>query len=114
VIRSVTGAEVDEMFAREDLASRRQYLSGHCSIQRAFEISDELLADRRVFFEYEPRELETAWAALMQHPAARASSWTDAYLAAFARKHDYEMATFDRGFKRWADLKLSLLDQPAL
>jgi toxin-antitoxin system PIN domain toxin len=96
------------------LLTNPKVLSGHCSIQRAFEISNELLADRRVFFEYEPPELETAWAALMQHPAAKASSWTDAYLAAFAQKHDYSMATFDRDFKRWADLKLSLLDQPAL
>lgn len=78
-------------------------------VQRAIEISDELLSDRRVSFEYEPPGLETAWTAMMRHPAATASSWTDAYLAAFAQQHDYGMATFDRGFQRWSDLKLGLL-----
>ena len=81
----------------------------HCSIQRAFRNprTNTTCGQRRVFFEYEPLNWRAAWAAMMQHPAAKASSWTDAYLAAFAQKHGYEMATFDHDFKRWTDLKLS-------
>src|ERR1039457_882518 len=37
------------------------------------------------------------------------SSWTDAYLAAFAEAHSYAMVTFDTGFERWPALKLTLL-----
>ena len=37
------------------------------------------------------------------------SSWTDAYLAAFAEAHSYELVTFDAAFQRWPALKLTLL-----
>jgi predicted nucleic acid-binding protein len=83
-----------------------------CTVKRPFAISKELLMDRRTFFESEPPDLESAWAALMQHPAAGISSWTDAYLAAFAQQDGYHVATFDRGFQRWTDLRLSLLSRP--
>ena len=36
--------------------------------------------------------------------------WTDAWLAAVAQAHDWEMTTFDRGFRAFAKLKLRLLD----
>lgn len=35
--------------------------------------------------------------------------WTDAYLAAFAQAADLMLATFDRGFRRFVDLRLVLL-----
>jgi predicted nucleic acid-binding protein len=37
------------------------------------------------------------------------SSWTDAYLAAFAEAHSFTLVTFDTGFQRWPALKLTLL-----
>jgi predicted nucleic acid-binding protein len=37
------------------------------------------------------------------------SSWTDAYLAAFAEVHSYSLITFDTGFERWPALKMTLL-----
>jgi toxin-antitoxin system PIN domain toxin len=87
--------------------------SGAHSIRRAWDVSNELLADKRVFFEYEPPELETAWTGMMNHPTTGPSSWTDAYIAAFAKRCDYEMVTFDRGFRRWSELTLTLLNQLA-
>ena len=86
---------------------------GPYSIRRARDVSNELLADKRVFFEHEPPELEAVWTGMMNHPTAGHSSWTDAYIAAFARRCDYEMVTFDRGFRRWNELTLTLLDHPA-
>ena len=83
--------------------------SGVRSIQQALEIGAEMLADRRVFFQSEPQGLSAAWAAKMQHPAATSASWTDAYLAAFAERHDYEMVTFDRDFQRWRELAVNVL-----
>ena len=78
--------------------------SGACSIARAWEISNEILTDQRAFFEHEPSGLEAMWAAMMSQRSVGASSWTDAYLAAFARQCDYELVTFDRGFHRWPGL----------
>jgi predicted nucleic acid-binding protein len=37
------------------------------------------------------------------------SSWTDAYLAAFAESHSYSLVTFDTAFERWPALNLTLL-----
>src|ERR1700722_4502948 len=91
------------------LTNQKVMRAGVCSIRRAWEISEEILADRRVFFESEPEGLEAAWAEMMRHPNAVTSSWTDAYLAAFARQHDYEMVTFDRDFRRGSELAVSVL-----
>jgi hypothetical protein len=44
--------------------------SGVYPVQRAWNISNELIAGGRVFFEYEPPNLEPVWTAMMMHPAA--------------------------------------------
>jgi toxin-antitoxin system PIN domain toxin len=106
---SVAICRVTQMGLLRLLTNPKVLRAGVRSIQQAWEISNELLADRRVFFESEPHGLEVAWTAAMQHPAAGSSSWTDAYLAAFAQRHDYEMVTFDRDFQRWPDLAVSVL-----
>ncbi len=80
-----------------------------CSVPRAWEVVNELQSDMRVFFETEPLDIERIWSALMNRPGVGASSWTDAYLAAFAHCHNYELVTFDRGFRRWGDLTLRVL-----
>ena len=82
---------------------------GVCSIHRAREISNEVRAEKRVCLDSEPPRIEAAWMAMMQHPAARPSSWTDAYLAAFAQQREYQMVTFDRDFRRWHDIAVSVL-----
>jgi hypothetical protein len=38
--------------------------------------------------------------------------WTEAWLAALALSLDYEITTFDRGFKSFRELKLRLLEMP--
>jgi hypothetical protein len=38
--------------------------------------------------------------------------WVDAWLAALAMSLDYEMTTFDRGFRSFRALKLRLLEMP--
>ena len=79
------------------------------SIAQAWEIFTRLRNDRRLVFAMEPDGVESAWRQLMMQKGVGASSWTDAYLAAFAQEHSYELITFDAGFARWAKLKLSLL-----
>jgi predicted nucleic acid-binding protein len=79
------------------------------SIERAWRVTDELLTDKRLFFEFEPLEVEVVWFSMMSHPTVGPSSWTDGFLAAFAKRYGYQMVTFDQGFRRWTELPLSLL-----
>jgi len=37
------------------------------------------------------------------------SSWTDAYLAAFGDVQSSVLVTFDEGFRRWPDLRTTVL-----
>ena len=46
---------------------------------------------------------------LMSLRAASGSTWTDAYLAAFALETNSRLISFDRGMDRWPGLALELL-----
>jgi len=76
---------------------------------QAWETFAQLRADRRLVFATEPDHVESAWRRLMTQAGVGPSSWTDAYLAAFAEGHSYSLVTFDTGFERWSALKLTLL-----
>ena len=106
---SVAVCRVTQMGLLRLLTNPKVLPPGVCSIHRAWEISNEMRADKRVLFDSEPPNIEAAWMAMMQHPAARSSSWTDAYLAAFAQQREYKMVTFDRDFRRWHDIAVSVL-----
>jgi toxin-antitoxin system PIN domain toxin len=79
------------------------------TIVQAWETFTQLRADRRSVFAAEPDRVESAWRLLMTQAGVGPSSWTDAYLAAFAEAHSYSLVTFDTGFERWPALKLKLL-----
>jgi toxin-antitoxin system PIN domain toxin len=79
------------------------------TILQAWETFEQLRADRRSVFATEPDDIESAWRQLMTETGIGPSSWTDAYLAAFAEAHSYSLVTFDTGFERWPALKLTLL-----
>jgi toxin-antitoxin system PIN domain toxin len=109
---SVAVCRVTQMGLLRLLTNPRVLPSGVYSIDRAWDIANEVLADRRVFFEYEPPELDGVWISLMRHKSAGSNSWTDAYLAAFARQCDFEMVTFDHGFSRWGESAVTILNRP--
>jgi len=67
-----------------------------------------LRRDWRVTFAREPARLESYWMDLMRGGGG-ASSWTDAYLAAFAIGHGYTLVSFDEGFRRWKQLRFMAL-----
>jgi toxin-antitoxin system PIN domain toxin len=69
----------------------------------------QLLADERVRLAPEPPNIESAWLSLMSMSAASGSTWTDAYLAAFAVGADSCLISFDRGMRRWPGLTFELL-----
>jgi uncharacterized protein len=79
------------------------------TVLQAWEIFEQLRAYRRLVFVTEPDNIESAWRQLMIEARVGPSSWTDAYLAAFAEAHSYSLVTFDTGFERWPALKLRLL-----
>ena len=79
------------------------------TIVQAWETFAQLRADRRLVFATESVSVESAWRQLMTQAGVGPSSWTDAYLAAFAEAHSYSLVTFDTGFERWPALKMTLL-----
>ena len=60
----------------------------------------------------EPADHESRFASLVSSREPTPNLWTDAWLAALAMSLDYEMTTFDRGFKSFRGLKLRLLEMP--
>jgi len=74
----------------------------------AWDTYRRLRRDFRVTFAGEPNGLEALWVKLVR-VAPTQSSWTDAYLAAMAIGCEYRLVTFDRGFRRWKQLRLELL-----
>jgi uncharacterized protein len=79
------------------------------TVVQAWETYEKLRADRRLVFATEPDRVESGWRQCMTQAGVGPSSWTDAYLAAFAETHKYSLVTFDIGFRRWPALKLALL-----
>lgn len=59
----------------------------------------------------EPPDLEPLWHRLASLPSASPKVWMDAYLAAFAIRHEAEFVTLDRDFRNFENdrLKLRLL-----
>jgi uncharacterized protein len=57
-----------------------------------------------------PAEHESRFVALVTSREPTPNLWADAWLAALAVSLDYEVATFDRGFKSFRGLKLRLLE----
>jgi len=79
------------------------------TIVQAWETFEQLRADRRLDFATESDRLDAVWRPLMTQAGVGPSSWTDAYLAAFAEANSYSLVTFDRGFERWPALNPTLL-----
>jgi hypothetical protein len=76
------------------------------------EVYRRLASDERVLFTPEPSRIEDAWISLMTIRAASGSTWTDAYLAAFAMTVGLRLITFDKGMTRWPALEVDALAGP--
>ena len=76
---SVAICRVTQMGLLRLLTNPRVLPAGAHSIQRAWDICAEVVADRRVFFESEPTGLEATWQFLMQYsprsPGSTTTSW---------------------------------------
>jgi uncharacterized protein len=67
---------------------------------------------RSIHIEVEPATHEARFVAFVSGRQSTPNLWTDAWLAALAVSLDYEMTTFDRGFKSFRGLRLRLLTMP--
>jgi toxin-antitoxin system PIN domain toxin len=76
---------------------------------RAWQEYEGLIGRDEVVFLPEPNGLEIRWRdyTKARQPAHR--TWTDAYLAAFARGHGLRLVTFDRGMKKYEGTDVPVL-----
>ncbi len=81
--------------------------------ERALDAWRQLENDpRAVHVAAEAASHEPRFVALVAGRKSTPNLWTDAWLAALALALDYEMTTFDRGFKSFRGLNLQLLTVP--
>ena len=79
------------------------------TLLQAWRMYDSFLADPRVVNAEEPEDLEVFWREYTRRRTFSPKVWNDAYLAAFARAADFEVVTFDQGFKQFRNLKNTIL-----
>lgn len=80
-----------------------------CTHERAWQAWDLIMNDERFLFMGEPSSFEPLLRFYTRADVPSPKLWQDAYLAAFSRAAGLRLATFDRGFRRFPDLQLSLL-----
>lgn len=91
------------------LSNKRVMGPDVCTHERAWQLWDLVVADRRFVYLQEPGKLEAQLRAYTQTNGSSPNLWQDAYLAAFSRSAGIRMVTFDRGFQRFHNLQLDLL-----
>ena len=80
---------------------------------RAWREYEGLIDRDEIVFLPEPNGIEIRWRdyTSARQPAHR--TWTDAYLAAFARGHGLRVVTFDRGFSKYEGTDVLVLNADA-
>ncbi len=79
--------------------------------EEALDAWRRLSNDPRSFqIDAQPAEHESLFASLVSSREPTPNLWTGAWLAALAMSLDYEITTFDRGFKSFRGLRLRLLE----
>lgn len=84
---------------KEDVISAAEFWKGW----------DVFAADDRIAIPSEPEDFAKTWRQVTHAIPKGKQAETDAFLAAFAISGDWSVATFDRAFKRFRDLKLTVL-----
>jgi len=87
---------------------QRTYASRTITNATAWSKCQDLLALPQILWLDEPVGFEALWQRLAAIPSASPKVWMDAYLAAFAIRHDVEFVTLDRDFKKFEKDGLNL------
>jgi toxin-antitoxin system PIN domain toxin len=80
------------------------------TMERAWDVYERLLTDPRIFYSQEPDDLATLWKKYTIPLQYSHKVWTDAYLAAYAKGHNFSIITFDKGFAKFKDVDCLILD----
>ena len=78
------------------------------TMSQAWGLYDALLTDERVCYLPEPQGLEPAWRTYTEGETHSPKVWSDAYLAAFAKAAGIGMVSFDKGFRKFDGLVLTI------
>lgn len=89
--------------------NKKAYSLDALSMVDAWRVYENLFDDDRVVFAEEPVDIEIAWRAFTQLRSFSTNVWADAYLAAFAKTADFELITFDKGFRQFKGLRHTIL-----
>ena len=73
--------------------------------------SSRLLEDERVELVPEPAGIDALLPALFKYPSPTGKLVTDAYLAAFAMSASMQLVTFNRGFRQFKGLDVTILNR---
>lgn len=79
------------------------------TIDAAWTLYDDLMADERVGFSNEPSGVEAELRSLSAGKQFSAKLWNDGYLAAFARATGLQVVSFDRDFLKFANARSVIL-----
>jgi toxin-antitoxin system PIN domain toxin len=79
------------------------------SMNVAWTLYDQFQQDPRVSFVEEPLTLETYWRKYTSRSTFSPKLWNDAFLAAFAKSADFEIVTFDLGFRQFDGVNCTVL-----
>lgn len=79
------------------------------TISEAWTHYDRFAAQTLITYVDEPPGLTERLRELGRYGRSSKNFWTDAYLAGFAQSCGFRLATFDRGFKKFPDLDVTLL-----
>jgi toxin-antitoxin system PIN domain toxin len=92
------------------LATNPAFLKNEAiTMDAAWSCYDRLLEDERVYFIREPKGLDEAWKKNTRNKGYSHRVWNDAYLAAVAQTANLKIATFDQGFRKYKETKLTIL-----
>ncbi|HOW66904.1 MAG TPA: VapC toxin family PIN domain ribonuclease [Candidatus Paceibacterota bacterium] len=84
-----------------------------CTTNTAWLVYDTMMSDSRFSYREEPLRLGRVLRALTKDYPFSPNLWQDAYLAAFAMTGDFSLITFDKGFRKFADLNCVVLPDDA-
>jgi uncharacterized protein len=82
-----------------------------CTLAQAWVIYDTILSDERFVFYSEPEGVDVLLRGYTRSSLSSPNLVTDAYLVAFARAADLQLATFDKAFQKFAGLRLADLNR---
>ena len=107
--RSLTVCRASQLGLLRLLGTRSVMQDDVLTAYASWQVYDQLMDDDRFVFLHEPAGIDKSLRQLTLRRTPITSLWLDAYLAAFAMTAGLQFVTFDKGFRQFPDLDLTLL-----